>query len=237
MSKDINPTIQDEKRIELMNELARRVRLYIGSRTLTDFAKDTDLSLAYLSRLSNGRLKKLPLRKTLQKFGAVEPQNGIKIDDLLELVDNQEYYINEEHDVKAEDFTSQAMKYYNNVYPSMYGIFRGILKQRGIGLHNFSVEDCEEDEGYIMIDCYEDLADGVYIALNGFCRFGDAKQKTMAVFSQLFRLASMYAEKNIRPHYFVIGDNEEFCRMMELIQVDNVDVYCTADYIQAKLWE
>ena len=66
-------------------ELARLSRLLIGSRSIRDFAKISDLSVGFLSRITNNSLKSAPTRRSLEKLAEEknEPQNGITFHDLM----------------------------------------------------------------------------------------------------------------------------------------------------------
>ena len=54
-----------------MNTIASMVREAIGDRTMTQFCSDAGLSVGYVSRLLNGRLKSVPSVKTLAKISCV----------------------------------------------------------------------------------------------------------------------------------------------------------------------
>ena len=56
---------------ERMNTIASMVREAIGDRTMTQFCSDAGLSVGYVSRLLNGRLKSVPSVKTLAKISCV----------------------------------------------------------------------------------------------------------------------------------------------------------------------
>ena len=68
-----------------MQELARLSKLAIGGRTLRDFSSESELSEGFLSRLTTGKLKSAPTRRSLAKLTAEtsHPQNGITLGDLM----------------------------------------------------------------------------------------------------------------------------------------------------------
>lgn len=70
--------ITASERIEKLAELSK---LAIGSRTLKKFAVQSGLSEGFLSRLTTGKLKSLPSRRSLIKLTAEtsRPQNGITL--------------------------------------------------------------------------------------------------------------------------------------------------------------
>lgn len=60
-------------------------KLAICGRTLRDFAGISELSEGFLSRLTTGKLKSAPTRRSLAKLAAEtsKPQNGITLGDLM----------------------------------------------------------------------------------------------------------------------------------------------------------
>ena len=79
----IEEKVTDQERIEKLAELSK---LAIGSRTLKKFAVQSGLSEGFLSRLTTGKLKSLPTRRSLMKLTAEDggPQNGITLCTLMQ---------------------------------------------------------------------------------------------------------------------------------------------------------
>lgn len=79
-----------QREIQAMREpdfvkLAQLSKLAIGSRTLKDFAQVSELSEGFLSRLTTGKLKSAPTRRSLAKLMAEssKPQNGVSLSDVM----------------------------------------------------------------------------------------------------------------------------------------------------------
>lgn len=66
-------------------KLAELSKLAIGGRTLREFANQSGLSEGFLSRLTTGKLKSAPTRRSLSKLTAEtsKPQNGITLGDMM----------------------------------------------------------------------------------------------------------------------------------------------------------
>jgi len=66
-------------------KLAELSKLAIGGRTLKEFAIQSGLSEGFLSRLTTGKLKSAPTKRSLAKLTAdtSRPQNGIKLGDVM----------------------------------------------------------------------------------------------------------------------------------------------------------
>ena len=60
-------------------ELARLSRLLIGSRSIRDFAKISDLSVGFLSRITNNSLKSAPTRRSLEKLAEEKRREAEKL--------------------------------------------------------------------------------------------------------------------------------------------------------------
>lgn len=68
-----------------MMKLAELSKLAVGSRTLREFANLSGLSESFLSRLTTGKLKSIPTRRSLAKLTAAssKPQNNITFRDIM----------------------------------------------------------------------------------------------------------------------------------------------------------
>lgn len=68
-----------------MMKLAELSKLAVGSRTLREFANQSGLSESFLSRLTTGKLKSIPTRRSLAKLTAASsrPQNNITFRDVM----------------------------------------------------------------------------------------------------------------------------------------------------------
>ncbi len=66
-------------------KLAQLSKLAIGSRTLRNYAQISGLSEGFLSRLTTGKLKSAPTRRSLAKLMAEssKPQNGVTLSDVM----------------------------------------------------------------------------------------------------------------------------------------------------------
>lgn len=66
-------------------KLAQLSKLAIGGRTLREFAEISELSEGFLSRLTTGKLKSAPTRRSLAKLMAEtsKPQNGISLAEVM----------------------------------------------------------------------------------------------------------------------------------------------------------
>ena len=67
-----------------MAELARLSRLCIGSSSIKEFSERSNLSRAFLSAITNEKLRGVPTRRSLSKMTSSEaqPQNGITLEQL-----------------------------------------------------------------------------------------------------------------------------------------------------------
>lgn len=68
-----------------MMKLAELSKLAVGSRTLREFAKQSGLSESFLSRLTTGKLKSIPTKRSLAKLttASSKPQNNITFRDVM----------------------------------------------------------------------------------------------------------------------------------------------------------
>ena len=78
--------------------LAELSKLAIGRRTLKDFSKASGLSEGFLSRLTTGKLKSAPTKRSLVKLMSCKPQNGISLNDVMNAAGYQFEGIIKEHE-------------------------------------------------------------------------------------------------------------------------------------------
>ena len=95
--------------------LAELSKLAIGGRTLKDFSKISGLSEGFLSRLTTGKLKSAPTKRSLVKLMSCKPQNGITLNDVMNAAGYQfEGAINEqqEENILPENISTAAFASY-----------------------------------------------------------------------------------------------------------------------------
>lgn len=197
--------------------IASEVRNAIGTRTITQFCEDSGLSIGYISRLLNGKLKSKPSVRTLAKiscsslngdmrdtFSALLKICGHNLDKEqmqreLRIAERTSGLIEEERkDAKLETYNSI------NLSASAIGLLFSRLMMMGVSLQpmgGFGPNDGVEFgiKGYL----FESV-----VAIPGFC--GNSHHVVMAerdILRQLLKYVS--DQKENVPMYLVLTDDED----------------------------
>lgn len=182
---------------DLLANLGRKV---IGSRKIVEFCKEVNLSSSFVSRLINGKLPNQPTKNSLYKFVAVNPQNGITVDDMLIAAGYNLGNTNENGDKKTLKLSDKIfMRYSTSPTFGISEVINALVKK---GIKQFLI-DLEPEIFKIKIDSFPDL-----IVIPAYCNDSNAIESVeMFTTQKLFITLSSYKKEN--SIFFVLTNEEE----------------------------
>lgn len=191
------------------------IRNAMGTRTLSKFCEDSGLSVGYISRLTNGRLKSTPGVRTLAKIacsGAGEDKKKLFADLLkiggheltteemlreMRIAERTNELLEEERKDAGEEYDSMKLN------ASAIGLLFSRLMMMGVAL---------QPQGYFGPD--EGIEFGIkgyqfnrVIAISGFC--GSSQNAVMAERDVLQKLLKDVSKKQDATLYLVLTDQRE----------------------------